>query len=230
MFATAMAGSAQTHLLALLNDFPWDKLGKATVVDVGEGIACPCCKKYGDLSVVIQDRESVADFFQPNNIHGAEVYMLRYTMDDWNDDACATILSAIKALLISAWLPAGSATTLAVAPEPLLPNYGAPQRFIHCRDLNMMNLINGTERTVSEMTLGVINRAGLVVQKIWECRGAASQSENGIYFPQRQIFLAWAVLLDRKWSPLVVRIRSRSEHRGIRRVPRVLSTLVSLSA
>lgn len=38
MFATAIAGSAQTNLLALLNDFPWDKLGKATVVDVGGGI------------------------------------------------------------------------------------------------------------------------------------------------------------------------------------------------
>ncbi|KAJ7350698.1 hypothetical protein DFH08DRAFT_862171 [Mycena albidolilacea] len=119
--------------------------------------------------------------------------MLRYIMDDWNDDACVTILSAIKAsmteksriliveaLLISAWLPAGSATTLAVAPEPLLPNYGAPQRFIHCRDLNMMNLINGTERTVSEMNLGIINRAGLVVQKIWECRGAVHITECGL--------------------------------------------------
>jgi hypothetical protein len=42
MFAMAMAGSAQTNLLALLNDFPWDKLGKATVVDVGGGIGRSC--------------------------------------------------------------------------------------------------------------------------------------------------------------------------------------------
>ncbi|KAJ7869535.1 hypothetical protein B0H13DRAFT_2043258 [Mycena leptocephala] len=66
--------------------------------------------------------------------------------------------------------------TTSIAPKPLLPNYGQPQRFIHCRDLNMMNLINGTERTVSEMT-HVIESAGLVVEKIWECRGAVHITE-----------------------------------------------------
>ncbi|KAF7341413.1 S-adenosyl-L-methionine-dependent methyltransferase [Mycena venus] len=192
MFATAMAGSAQTNLWALLNDYPWGKLGTATVVDVGGGIgslSLPLLKKYEDLSVVIQDRESViaqaenhwktnystaiedqravfqvADFFQRNKVCGAEVYMLRYIMDDWNDDACVKILSAIKA------------STLSIAPKPLLPNYGQPQRFIHCRDLNMMSLINGTERTVTEMT-HVIESAGLVVEKIWECRGAVHITE-----------------------------------------------------
>ncbi|KAF7362381.1 O-methyltransferase gedA [Mycena venus] len=199
MFATAMAGSAQTNLWALLTDYPWDKLGKATIVDVGGGIgglSLPLSKKYGDLSVVIQDRESVIaqaeNHWKANHstaisdqLHGAEVYMLRYIMDDWNDDACIKILSAIKekskvliveALLIPAWFPPHAASTLSIAPKPLLPNYGQPQRFIHCRDLNMMNLINGTERTVSEMT-SVIERAGLVVEKIWECRGAVHITE-----------------------------------------------------
>ncbi|KAF7350971.1 S-adenosyl-L-methionine-dependent methyltransferase [Mycena sanguinolenta] len=201
-FATAMAGSAQTNLPALLNDYPWFKLEKATIVDVGGGIgtlSLPLLQKYRDLSVVIQDRESViaqatehwkanfptaieeervvfqvADFFQPNEVHGAEVYMLRYIIDDWNDDACVTILSAIKAsmsekskvliveaLLIPAWLPSSETSTLTMAPDPLLPNYG----------LRFISLRNGTERTVSEMTR-VVERAGLVVEKIWECRSA----------------------------------------------------------
>ncbi|KAJ6497499.1 O-methyltransferase-domain-containing protein [Mycena sanguinolenta] len=179
-FATAMAGSAQTNLPALLNDYPWSKLGKATVVDVGGGIgtlSLPLLQKYENLSVIIQDRESViaqatehwkanfpsaleekravfqvADFFQPNEIYGAEVYMVRYIMDDWNDDACVTILSAIKAsmseksrvliveaLLIPAWLPSSETSTLTIAPEPLLPNHGAPQRFIH----NLSAVANG---------------------------------------------------------------------------------------
>ncbi|KAK7057698.1 O-methyltransferase gedA [Favolaschia claudopus] len=217
MFATAMSGSAQTNLFALLNDYPWDKLGKATVVDVGGGIGAlslPLLERYENLSVVIQDRESVieqaqehwkinlpaavedkratfqvADFFQQNIVNGAEIYMLRYIMDDWNDEACIKILSAIKAsmthqskvliveaLLIPAWLPPSAISTLKIAPEPLLPNYGSPQRFIHCRDLNMMNLINGTERTASEMT-SVVERAGLVLQKVWECRGAVHVTE-----------------------------------------------------
>ncbi|KAJ7131638.1 S-adenosyl-L-methionine-dependent methyltransferase [Mycena crocata] len=213
MFATAMAGSSQSNLSALLNDYPWAELGGATVVDVGGGIgglSLPLLQKYDDLAVVIQDRESVIaqaikhwtenfpsavetkraafaipDFFQPNKFHGAEVYMLRYIMDDWNDDACVAILSAIKdsmsersrilivdALLIPAWTPANAAAhTLTIAPKPLLPNYGAAQRFPHCRDLNMMNLINGTERMTSEM-VHVVERAGLIIKKIWECRGA----------------------------------------------------------
>ncbi|KAF8218066.1 S-adenosyl-L-methionine-dependent methyltransferase [Mycena galopus ATCC 62051] len=212
VWATAMAGSAQAIMPALLNDYPWDKLGKATIVDVGGGIgsmSLPLLQKYGDLSVVIQDRESViaqaeehwetnfatavqnqravfqvADFFQPNKIHDAEVYMLRYIIHDWNDDGCVAILSAIKAsmtersrvliveaLLVPAWVSPTATSTLKIAPEPLPPNYGAPQRFIHCRDLNTMNLMNGTERTVSDMTR-VVERAGLVVRKIWECRGA----------------------------------------------------------
>jgi hypothetical protein len=84
-------------------------------------LSLPLLKKFGDLSVVIQDRESViaqaenhwktnystaiedqravfqvADIFQRNKVRGAEVYMLRYIMDDWSDDACVKILSAIK--------------------------------------------------------------------------------------------------------------------------------------
>jgi hypothetical protein len=72
------------------------------LVNLG-ALSLPLLQKYGDLSVVIQDRESViaqaaehwktnlpiaiedervvfqvADFFQPNIIHGAEVYMLQY--------------------------------------------------------------------------------------------------------------------------------------------------------
>ncbi|KAJ7159170.1 S-adenosyl-L-methionine-dependent methyltransferase [Mycena crocata] len=212
MFATAMAGSAQSNLSALLDDYPWAQLGKTTVVDVGGGIGAlslPLLQKYDDLAVVIQDRESViaqavkhwtanfptavatnraafavADFFQPNRFEGAEVYMLRYIMHDWNDDACVSILSATKSamtvksrvlivdsLLIPSWFPPNTGSTLTIAPKPLLPNYGAAQRFAHYRDLNMMGLINGTERTASEM-VRVVERAGLTVKKIWECRGA----------------------------------------------------------
>lgn len=143
-------------------------------------LSLPLLERYSGLKVVIQDRApviaqakehwnlhlpaavksssvsfEVADFFKKNSVEGAEVYMLRYIMDDWNDDACVKILSAIKdsmnqnsrvliveALLIPAWISeAGGVATLSRAPAPLLPNYGVSQRFVHCRDLNMTSLM-----------------------------------------------------------------------------------------
>jgi len=210
IFATAMAGSAQSNIASILVDYPWDKLGTATLVDVGGGVGSltlPLLRRFSRLNLVIQDRSpvisqakehwgrefpeavqsnrvafQVADFFQPNQIKNAEAYILRYIMDDWNDDACVKILSAIRqsmspnsrvlivdALLIPAWLSEDETT--APAPSPLLPNYGTAQRFIHYRDMNMMSLINGTERTAAEMS-DIVERAGMRVAKIWPCRGA----------------------------------------------------------
>jgi hypothetical protein len=76
-------------------------------------------------------------------------------MDDRNDDSCVNILSAIKnamisdsrilivgALLLPCWFSKseGSSNGIATAPVPLLSNFGVAQKFIHCRDMNMMNL------------------------------------------------------------------------------------------
>ncbi|TFK31845.1 O-methyltransferase-domain-containing protein [Crucibulum laeve] len=213
MFAIAMSGSAQNNTQALLEDYPWDKLGKAVIVDVGGGIGALSASlllRFPQLSAAIQDRGSViaqgkshwettfatavesgrvrfqvADFFEsPNQVSGAEVYMLRYIMDDWKDDACIKILSAIRAamnsnsrvliveaLLIPSWISDQvNDIQLVTAPSPLLPNYGVAQKFVHFRDMNMMSLINGTERTVSEMSK-VVQDAGLKVSKVWQCRG-----------------------------------------------------------
>ena len=59
------------------------------------------------------------------------------------------------------------------APKPLLANYGQANAYAHMMDLSMMMMVNGRERTPAEFRR-IINAAGLVLVKIWECRGPLS--------------------------------------------------------
>lgn len=58
---------------------------------------------------------------------------------------------------------------LASAPWPLPANYGYWTRYAHQRDLAMMGIINGIERT-PEQFRSIVERAGLRLVKVWECR------------------------------------------------------------
>lgn len=55
------------------------------------------------------------------------------------------------------------------APEPLPANWGYYTRYSHQRDLAMMSIINGIERKPAEFR-AIIERAGLRLRKIWDCR------------------------------------------------------------
>lgn len=65
---------------------------------------------------------------------------------------------------------------LASAPAPLPANYGIANRLAHERDLDMLTLINGIERTPAQFRLLAV-RSGLEVARIWECRGIISVVE-----------------------------------------------------
>lgn len=65
---------------------------------------------------------------------------------------------------------------LAPAPAPLPANYGAFTRLAHERDLDMLTLINGIERTPAQLR-ALAARAGLRVARIWECRGIIAITE-----------------------------------------------------
>jgi hypothetical protein len=54
------------------------------------------------------------------------------------------------------------------APAPLPSNYGYFDRCGHHKDLCMMTLINGIERTQAE-SQSIVERVGLRIVKIWEC-------------------------------------------------------------
>ena len=55
------------------------------------------------------------------------------------------------------------------APAPLPANYGTAVRFSHQRDLCMMGIINGIERTPEQLRK-VVEAAGLKITRVWECR------------------------------------------------------------
>lgn len=65
---------------------------------------------------------------------------------------------------------------IAPAPAPLPANYGIATRFAHERDLDMLALINGVERTPAQFR-SLAARSGLEVARIWECRGIISVVE-----------------------------------------------------
>ncbi|PWY93216.1 S-adenosyl-L-methionine-dependent methyltransferase [Aspergillus sclerotioniger CBS 115572] len=127
----------------------------------------------------------VHDFFDPNPVIGADVYWLRYILHDWSDDYCVRILTNIKSamrshsrLLICEQVMYTTAETEreGTAPSPLPANYGYWTRYSHQRDITMMSIINGIERTPAEFA-GLIERAGLRLRKIWDCRSQVSLVE-----------------------------------------------------
>ena len=59
------------------------------------------------------------------------------------------------------------------APVPLPANYGYYTRYSHQRDLCMMGIINGIERTPLQFR-ELVEKAGLRIEKIWECRSQVS--------------------------------------------------------
>ncbi len=65
---------------------------------------------------------------------------------------------------------------LTAAPRPLPANYGVYTRYSHQRDLAVMSLINGIERTPRQFR-EIVEEAGLKLHKIWECRSQVSLLE-----------------------------------------------------
>jgi len=65
---------------------------------------------------------------------------------------------------------------IAPAPKPLPANYGYFTRYSHQRDIAMMSIINGIERTPAEFK-SIIEKAGLEMTRIYECRSQVSLVE-----------------------------------------------------
>lgn len=143
------------------------------------------------------------DFFDINPVLGADVYWLRYVMyvkllslskiltiltntaqsrHDWPDAEAIVILSQIaksmgpnSRLLIADMIintTLGS-NEVESAPEPLLKNYGHAMGIAHMMDINMMMMVNGIERTPAGFR-SIIGASGLMIYKIWDCRGPLS--------------------------------------------------------
>ncbi|KAK2743445.1 hypothetical protein FQN57_004910 [Myotisia sp. PD_48] len=125
-------------------------------------------------------RFMVHDFFQTNPIHGADVYWLRYIIHDWSDAYCVKILSAIREamtpdsrLLVCDQVMDTTVENPQIQTSPLPPNYGVYKRYSHLRDINLMAIMNGVERTPEHFET-LFREAGLVLEKIWPCRSQVS--------------------------------------------------------
>ncbi|KAI0922947.1 hypothetical protein AcV5_009806 [Taiwanofungus camphoratus] len=212
-FSLGMIGVGRIHCTPLYEDFPWESLGSATVVDVGGGVggmSIDLCKRYSNLAFVVQDRAHVIEeaktiwrceqpdaletgrvqlmshnFFEENPVKHADVYLLRSVLHDWGDDVCVNILSAIRPALGShsrilivdvVMNTTLGCTGLPSAPYPLPADYGIFTRCAHALDLAMLSLCNGAERTVDHFRL-LAERVGLVIERIWECRGIMQITE-----------------------------------------------------
>ncbi|KAL6231241.1 hypothetical protein BDW75DRAFT_220708, partial [Aspergillus navahoensis] len=127
------------------------------------------------------------DFFQPNPVKGADVYWLRGILHDWSDSYCVQILSALRASMAptsrilvcdQVMNTTAGCEEIPPAPSPLPANYGYYMRYPHHRDLAMMSIINGIERTPAQFA-ELVKRAGLKVNKIWNCRSMVGIVEIG---------------------------------------------------
>ncbi|KAH7912333.1 O-methyltransferase-domain-containing protein [Hygrophoropsis aurantiaca] len=135
-------------------------------------------------------RSQQIDFLPLDFLHempkaGQDVYYLRNIIHDWPDVEATTILRNVQQamaphsrLLIEGFVlqfasreeindstPGESGTEL--APEPMLPNFGAGNARMYESDMVMMLLHNAKERNLADCTkLGAI--AGLSLAKIWD--------------------------------------------------------------
>ncbi|KAK4942802.1 hypothetical protein LTR10_017562 [Elasticomyces elasticus] len=152
----------------LVNGFDWKALGEGLVVDVG-GSFGHCSYSIADtapkLSFVVQDLEKVIrtakterindrhgervkfeahDFFEPQPIRNADVYLLRFICHDYSDKYAAKILANI----VSAMGPKSKILIV----DGVLPPPGtltkAEERKLRILDMNMLISFNGGERDV----------------------------------------------------------------------------------
>jgi len=121
------------------------------------------------------------DFFVEAPVPKCDVYFLKHILHNWPDKECVTILKGIKSVmsptsrvLIHEYIlqhankESGEAAT-ELAPEPLLPNYGAGGIRRYNLDLDMMILFNSEQRHL-EQFIDLGEQAGLKFVKVWDLK------------------------------------------------------------
>jgi len=120
------------------------------------------------------------DFFKEGPVKNQDIYYMRQIVHDWPDNLVKGILQHIKEsmkstsrLLIHDYiLPVlyqrdSQDLDDIIAPEPLLPSFGAGNIRPYYQDITMMMMFNAKERSLDEFkVLGT--EAGLEFVKVWE--------------------------------------------------------------
>ncbi|KAJ6510967.1 O-methyltransferase [Mycena sanguinolenta] len=180
---------------AILQGFKWSALpDKALIVDVGGGIgsiSLEIAQANPHLRFLIQDKQAVLregaehwetelpgalaagrvsfgehDFFGPQSVKNADIFLLRFIVHDWSDAYSSKILkhlrdaaqSTTKLIVVEHLVPlvCGEDETYkhipgavpdTLPPKPLLPNMGIVNIVPYFVDIQMMALLRGCERT-----------------------------------------------------------------------------------
>ncbi|KAF7367841.1 S-adenosyl-L-methionine-dependent methyltransferase [Mycena sanguinolenta] len=220
-FGVAMKGTAtEEPAETIFRGFKWQDLPAGSiVVDVGGGLGASSlsiARRYPNLKVVNEDRPPVMEqskahwleffpehlkagmvefqphnFFEPQPVKNATVFLLRHILHDYAD-ANATIilthlrtaaLSSTKLVIIEKIVQtacSGESTHPHVknipilgvprkpAPSPLLANFGLAGTPPYYDDLNMNNLPGGEERTL-EGFYDVLLQSGWKLVEVYNC-------------------------------------------------------------
>ncbi|KAL4780293.1 S-adenosyl-L-methionine-dependent methyltransferase [Aspergillus varians] len=170
-FANTMVEMTSTEgfgIHHLVNGYPWDHIGKATVVDVGGSTGHACiaiAEKAPEATFIVQDLAGVIeqgrktlpeslndrlsfeehDFFttQPRS---ADIYLLRFILHDHPD---ASAVNIVKSLVPAMQNGSRLIVNDGVSPEPYtLPR--AEERIARIMDLEMMTTFNARERPLAD--------------------------------------------------------------------------------
>ncbi|KAG2068630.1 S-adenosyl-L-methionine-dependent methyltransferase [Suillus decipiens] len=121
------------------------------------------------------------NFFEDVPVVGKDVYYLRNVIHNWQDRDATTILRNIRkvmgpnsrvlihdcVLLRTLQEPGVKTDGLSVAPEPMLPNFGAGTHRTYQMDMTMWLVLNSKERTLDELKiLGA--SVGLVLTQVYD--------------------------------------------------------------
>lgn len=169
MFAAAMTFLTQSPQLSIefVKKYDWARHKGGVVVDVGGSHGSVAGKILehvgeGEMRVVVQDRKEVIasapregvkgiefmeyDFFTPQPVKDADVYLFRWILHDWSDEYAVKILEAVKP-----GLKKGARVVImdAITPEPGVIPLNRDRK-IRDYDMMMKILFNAKERTESD--------------------------------------------------------------------------------
>ena len=169
---SALQGTPMYNIQHTMKGYDWASLpAGSTVVDVGGSIG-QCCKAIAsiapnpkfivqDLVSVINNAQSIPlpaelkdrieyqiyDFYTPEPVKGAEIYLFRHVLHDHSDKYARKIISNI----ISAMKPGHSKLIII---DQIMPPVGSisacDERMLRFLDIQMLILLNAKERELGE--------------------------------------------------------------------------------
>ncbi|GAA5946420.1 hypothetical protein JCM3765_000234 [Sporobolomyces pararoseus] len=204
-FASGMSGFSKIcgEGESTLAGFPWKDLPKdAILVDVGGGVGHLCLTigaSVPHLSFVVEDREEVVkaapevwkkaatpdlqsrvtfqaqNFFEPQQVKDATVFVLRAIIHDWPDTESIQILKHLR----DAATPTTKLVVIESTYNELSPPHPFPPANIwpYISDLQMLSALNAQERTEAQYkALG--KKAGWKLVKTWK---TGPQGQDGTW-------------------------------------------------